>query len=121
MSRSKTLPATLVVLSFLGPALNHAAAITVLHEFAGGFNDGDLAEGLMLSGSTLFGTTAYGYNDAGTVYSLNTDGSGFRLLHAFAASPYPDGKIPQGVLVLSGSTLFGTTVFSGADLEGGGT
>src|SRR5262249_3721460 len=62
---------------------------------------GDLA----LSGSTLYGTTAAGgANNQGTVFKINTDGSGFAVLHSFTSSD----PGPHGVIV-SGGTLYGVT------------
>jgi len=83
--------------------------------------------GLVLSGNTLYGTDNGGsYTDPiyqspdGTVFSVNTDGTAFRILHTFAAQSagYLDGFNPNGGLVLSGNTLYGTTV-SGGGLGGG--
>ena len=80
-----------------------------LHEFAGGANDGEGPTGsLTLSGSTLYGMTRDGGDhDDGTVFKMNTDGTGFDLLHEFAGG---DGIWPTGSLTLSGSTLYGTTI-----------
>src|SRR5215471_366781 len=63
--------------------------------------------GLVSSGSTLYGTTSYGSTTAGTAFKINTDGTGFGVLHTFTNSP--DGEVPNGTLVLSGSTLYGVT------------
>ncbi len=74
--------------------------------------------GLTLSGSTLFGgAQAGGAKGNGTVYSLNTDGSGFRNLHSFLGSS-TDGKAAIGALIVSGATLYGTTSSSGSGRAG---
>jgi uncharacterized repeat protein (TIGR03803 family) len=71
--------------------------------------------GLILSGNTLYGTTSVGgYAGKGSVFSINTDGSGFTNLYNFTAVPQnqstnSDGASPQAGLVLSGNTLYGTT------------
>ena len=67
--------------------------------------------GLVLSGNTLYGTAQQGgsAND-GTVYAVNTDGTGFTNLYNFTGGS--DGSIPSGALLLSGNTLYGTA-FSG--------
>jgi uncharacterized repeat protein (TIGR03803 family) len=84
--------------------------------------------GLVLSGSALYGMTPEGGPPGmGTVFKVNTNGSGYTLLKVFSAwhptSPYPytnsDGGQPQGGLVLSGSSLYGTTAYAGTG--GGGT
>ncbi len=82
---------------------------TILHEFSGGGNDGSNPYGgLVLSGSTLYGMTAYGGdNDWGTIFSISIYGTGFTLLYEFIGGM--DGSVPEGSLVLSGSTLYGVT------------
>jgi uncharacterized repeat protein (TIGR03803 family) len=81
---------------------------TVLHSFAGNTNEGSPRDGhLILSNATLFGTTcAVGGNNYGTVYKLNTNGTGYTVLKRFTGD---DGMDPHEPLVLSGSTLYGTT------------
>jgi uncharacterized repeat protein (TIGR03803 family) len=60
-----------------------------------------------LSGGTLYGTTYQGgISDWGTVFKMNTDGTGYAVLKKFGSR---DGWGPQSDLVLSGSTLYGTT------------
>ena len=86
-------------------------------------NDGANPEaGLILSGNTLYGTTYYGggTNGDGTVFAVNTDGTGFTNLHSFTATTvtYPwtnsDGANPEARLILSGNTLYGTTFGGGS-------
>jgi len=67
--------------------------------------------GLILSGNTLYGTDYGGTNGNGTVFALNTDGTGFTNLHSFKNS---DGINPYAGLILSSNTLFGTTVYGGS-------
>jgi uncharacterized repeat protein (TIGR03803 family) len=63
--------------------------------------------GVILSGNSLYGTAiGGGAFGRGTVFRVNTDGTGFMTLHSFNGS---DGAGPFGGLVLSGSTLYGTT------------
>src|SRR5260221_719934 len=84
--------------------------------------------GLVLSGNTLYGTTSGGGSSGdGTVFGVNTDGTGFTNLHGFSGrygnhnADYTnsDGGNPFGGLVLSGQTLYGTAVGGGS--SGGGT
>ena len=79
--------------------------------------------GLILSGNTLYGTAQHGGNSSnGTVFALNTDGTGFTTLHTFTATTdwtNRDGASPSASLVLSGNTLYGTTY--GGGNSGGGT
>lgn len=82
---------------------------------------------LVLSGSHLYGTAyAGGSTGNGTVFVVNTDGSGFQNLYNFSATPpYPaaqinaDGANPAGGLVLLDLSLYGTTENGGS--AGNGT
>ena len=69
-------------------------------------------DGLILSGSTIYGmANSGGTNGSGTVFKINTDGTGFTNLYNFTAlknNTNSDGYGPEGGLVLGGSTLFGT-------------
>ncbi|HOX39357.1 MAG TPA: PEP-CTERM sorting domain-containing protein [Candidatus Brocadiia bacterium] len=91
------------------------SGFTLLHEFAGGGSDGAYPSAdLTFSGSTLYGTTFRGGDsNLGAIFSMNTDGSGFTLLHEFAGGA-ADGNGPLGNVTLDGSTLYGTT-FRGGD------
>lgn len=75
------------------------------------------ASGVVLSGGTLYGT-AYGggTNGYGTVYSVQTNGADFTVLHAFTNNL--DGAYAQGGLTLAGTTLFGTTEIGGTNGNG---
>src|SRR5581483_1727315 len=89
---------------------------TTLHNFSG--PDGMTPVGsLLLSGSTLYGaTSAGGANGSGTIFKVNTDGSGFATLYSFSlddTGTNSDGAEPNGGLVISGSTLYGTTGVAG--------
>jgi uncharacterized repeat protein (TIGR03803 family) len=64
-----------------------------------------------------------GTNGSGVVYSINTDGSYFNVLHTFTAvdtNSYTnfEGASPYAALVLSGNTLYGAAEIGG---QGGGT
>ena len=68
--------------------------------------------GLVLSGSKLYGTTvAGGSSSNGTIFALNTEGTGFTNLHNFDGTR--DGANPYASLILSGNTLYGTAVNGG--------
>ncbi|HTI98419.1 MAG TPA: choice-of-anchor tandem repeat GloVer-containing protein [Dongiaceae bacterium] len=98
-------------------------SLTVLKTFS---NTGSNATphdlgGLTLGGDILYGTTAYGVGNGGTVFKINTDGTGFETLYAFNTSgqSFPDGILPEAGLLLLGDTLYGTTYNGG--LGGNGT
>lgn len=92
----------------------------LVHSFANGVNDGAIPLGsLTLFGSKLYGATQYGgVSNGGTLFSVNTDGTGFSLLHSFTGYP-SDGAWPYGSLTLSGSKLFGMTNTGGGSNGGG--
>jgi uncharacterized repeat protein (TIGR03803 family) len=86
---------------------------TVLHSFSGGSDGANPWTGLVLSGNTLYGTAHYGGGaGAGTVFAVNTDGTGFTNLHTFTGGS--DGAYPNGGLIVSGSTLYGTAAYGGS-------
>src|SRR5665213_3159379 len=83
--------------------------------------------GLILSGNTLYGTTVRSFNlGFGTVFAVNTDGTGFTNLHSFMAMSTnssgnytnSDGAIPEAGLILSGNTLYGTADIGGSSGNG---
>jgi uncharacterized repeat protein (TIGR03803 family) len=86
------------------------SGFAVLKHFSGGDGANPHA-GLVLSGDTLYGTTRNGGSFGhGTVFKLNTNGGNFTLLRSF--DNQTDGHEPWGDLVISGSTLYGTTLTS---------
>jgi len=90
---------------------------TNLYSFTGGNGGSGPHAGLTLSGNTLYGTTAGGGTSSnGTLFAINTDGSGFTSLYSFTGGS--DGADPQSDLVLSGNTLYGTANSGGASGNG---
>ncbi len=77
---------------------------------------------LNLSGNTLYGVTGNGgATGNGTLFAINTDGTGFTNFHTFSAlNSYSnvDGAAPFGSLFLSGNTLYGTTSTGGSGTNG---
>ena len=99
-------------------------SFTALHYNSGidSYINSDGAEpfyaGLILAGNTLYGTASQGgASGHGTVFAVNTDGTGFTVLHNFAGYPN-DGGSPQAGLVLGGNTLYGTTYNGGSSAYG---
>lgn len=76
--------------------------------------------GVILSSNTLYGITQFGGSSgSGTVFALNTDGTGFTTLHSFAAHPdLTTGLIPSSGVILSRDTLYGTTYSGGSSGNG---
>ena len=109
----------------------NGTAFTVIKSFslinvATGTNaDGATPEaGLVLSGSTLFGTTsAGGSGGSGTVFSLSTNGSNFTVLKSFSTLDTvvwtnSDGANPAAALIVSNGVLYGTTPNGGTNGQG---
>lgn len=109
-----------------------AQTFTTLYNFTNGTDGAMPFGGLILSGNNLYGTT-YGTEyesdtDDGTVFALNPNTMQFTSLHAFtptsgSAGLYgggtnSDGGSPYATLVLSGSTLYGTTSQGGTNGNG---
>jgi uncharacterized repeat protein (TIGR03803 family) len=114
LSKSSYLVAAVVIALFAGlPAA--AQPVTILHSFGSGSTDGKVPfASLTASGSTLYGmTSSGGAAGHGTVFAVDLDGSNYVLVHSFAGGT-TDGATPTGSLVLSGTTLYGTTQFGGS-------
>ena len=99
--------------------LSNVTQYTLLHTFTGAPGDGALPQGsLTLAGSTLYGMTPHGgSSNTGIVFVIDTDGTGFNILHNFPSGT-GDGAIPFGSLTLAGPTLFGLTSHGGSNNNG---
>lgn len=77
---------------------------------------------LLLAGHKFYGvTSAGGSGRYGNVFSINTNGTGYRDLWDFqdsGSAGNASGDFPRGSLVLVGSTLFGCTANGGANSFG---
>ena len=117
--RTPVLAALIAVLNLLPAGHLTAQSFTTLHSFTAGrtnssgvYTNSDGANpvaGLITnsSGNTLYGTTVDGGSSGhGTVFAVNTDGTGFTTLHSFTGGS--DGANPPARLILSGNTLYGT-------------
>ncbi|MEA3488906.1 MAG: choice-of-anchor tandem repeat GloVer-containing protein [Candidatus Omnitrophota bacterium] len=95
-----------LILMFAGCLTARADEFQVIHEFAGGADDGEKPYGSLIMGSgTLYGMTSKGGDsNLGTIFKINPNGSGFNLLHEFAGYP-DDGYAPQGSLIMDPVTL----------------
>jgi uncharacterized repeat protein (TIGR03803 family) len=80
--------------------------------------------GLVLAGDRLYGTANLGgTNGFGTVFGINTNGMAFALLHTFSTPGFnakfdltnSDGVNPNGGLVFSGDTLYGSAYYGGTN------
>jgi uncharacterized repeat protein (TIGR03803 family) len=86
----------------------------------GADSGGDPTGSLTLSGTTLYGMTLGGGSSGkGNLFSVGTDGSGFKNLLSFSGTSgvYP-GLQPWGSLILSGTTLYGMTKEGGSSGDG---
>jgi uncharacterized repeat protein (TIGR03803 family) len=90
----------------------------VLHTFETPYGDGAQPVAALVQGSdgALYGTTEQGTGEYvyGTVFKLNTDGSGYQVLYTF--SPASDGGLPSAALIQgSDGMLYGTTMDYGTN------
>jgi uncharacterized repeat protein (TIGR03803 family) len=106
--------------------ISSAGAFTLLHQFCGGGGCDGISEGgrpmnhlVQTADGTLYGTAAEGgYSNDGTLFAASTAGA-ITTLHYFEYGA-GDGDDPFAALLIGqdGKTLYGTTVFGGAN--GGG-
>jgi uncharacterized repeat protein (TIGR03803 family) len=110
-------------LSLIMPTRVTAQTFTTLHPFTGGSGGASPQAGLTISGNTLYGTAADAGNvnyltpGGGTVFKVNTDGTGFTNIYTFALPVVginSDGANPAANLILSGATLYGTAADGGS-------
>jgi uncharacterized repeat protein (TIGR03803 family) len=111
-----------------GTGFTNLYGFTAIDPNTGGNSDGAAPlAGLILSGNTLYGTAIKGgTNGNGTIFAINTNGSGFTNLHSFTAANYDasfnitnsDGTFPAAGLILSGNTLYGTASRGGSSGNG---
>jgi uncharacterized repeat protein (TIGR03803 family) len=93
-------------------------SLTTLHAFDYSTDGGYPYAGLILgSNGMLYGTTYEGGPTGyGTAFRINTDGTGFTVLHAF---DYTDGAYPYaGLLLARDGQLYGTTTNGGINNTG---
>ena len=93
-----------------------AQTYRILHNFGtntmGLYPHAGLAQG---PHGTLYGTTEQGGSlNLGQIFKVNPDGSGYAALKNFSGA---DGSNPDAGLVLSGSTLYGTTSHGGTNVS----
>lgn len=83
-------------------------SLHVIHNFDSSHHDGRNPYGsLLLVGSQLYGTTRKGGDyGGGTVFVINTDGSGYSRLHNFGGTKHDGVKPIDNVILLNGN-LYG--------------
>ncbi|HVM60692.1 MAG TPA: choice-of-anchor tandem repeat GloVer-containing protein [Verrucomicrobiae bacterium] len=119
MKTSRNLITLASTILLLAATATTQAQLTVLHHFGSSIGDGFHPFGsLTMDGSTLYGMTSRGGDDyAGTIFKINTDGTGYTILHSFGTAP-GDGALPYGSLTRNGSTLYGMTSAGGTGGNG---
>lgn len=87
---------------------------TKIHQFSG-TGDERQPSGLLLIGSTLYGTANVNFGN-GIIYKINTDGTGYSVIFQFDGPNY--GKNPSSKLVYYNSQLYGVTFLGGSGSAG---
>ncbi|HTA28402.1 MAG TPA: choice-of-anchor tandem repeat GloVer-containing protein [Bacteroidia bacterium] len=92
----------------------------ILHSFRTINNDGGYPYGSLTSlGNKLYGMTVLGgAHNGGIIFSIDTDGSNYTIVHSFGDVAY-DGSVSYSSLSLSGNKLFGMTSLGGLNHNGG--
>jgi uncharacterized repeat protein (TIGR03803 family) len=107
MKNHYLLSVLVAALSLIPTSRATAQTFTTLYSFTNG-SDGARPVSLVLSGNTLYGTAeSGGTGRGGTVFKVNTDGTGFATVYCFTNGS--DGTGPGVGLTLSGNTLYGTS------------
>jgi uncharacterized repeat protein (TIGR03803 family) len=116
---------TLFSVGLNGAGFKPIYSFTALDATTGTTNaDGAGPNAIILVGNTLFGTTTSGgVGGNGTIFSVTTNGTGFRTLHSFTATDAntgtnTDGAQPYAGVILAGGTLYGTTSAGGKFANG---
>ncbi len=95
----------------------NGTGFTNIYNFSGASDGANPYAGLILSGNLLYGTAANGGSTgAGTVFAINTNGTGFTVVHAFTGGN--DGANPNAGLVLSSNILYSTAASGGSVNKG---
>jgi uncharacterized repeat protein (TIGR03803 family) len=102
-----------------------AQTSTNLHNFTQSPDGANPQAGLILSDNILYGTARSGGSSSnGTIFAVNTDNESFTNIYNFTAvssgssQTNSDGANPVASLILSGNTLYGTTILGGSSGSG---
>ena len=110
----------LYAITFLTPFINYvqAAQYNVLHNISDTTTEGAYPQNIVISGTTIYGvTTSGGVNNTGAIFSMDISGAGYHVLYNFPSGYGPGGSNPTD-LEISGSTLYGSTMFGGNTADG---
>lgn len=108
------------VLNFGLWPLTTAAQYTTLLNFEGISNGSVPKSSLISVGTFLYGMTSVGgANDAGIIFKILPDGTGFVNIHDFDSNAFGNGGYPQECsLIYDGAFLYGMTSNGGANADG---
>ncbi len=91
---------------------------TVLHTFTNTPDGANPYATLTLNGTMLYGTTFNGgVYGRGSVFAINTNGTGYAVIYSFSNSP--DAGFPEGKLLVVSNVIYGTSSSGGSSVYWG--
>jgi uncharacterized repeat protein (TIGR03803 family) len=93
---------------------------TILHSFADGATDGRNPQGkILIYNNKIYGTTYQGgSSSAGTIYSMDLDGSNLTVIHSFLNTVGGDGAYPVAGIIEYNGKFYGSTYNGGTSSRG---
>lgn len=110
---------SILFLTFFTPNVS-AQSFEVLHDFRDTVLNGanPYYGPLLLRSGKFYGTTQVGgANSQGVIFSVDTDGTDFEVIHDFAQTG-TNGAQPRGGVITDGTKLYGMTFAGGVDGDG---
>lgn len=94
----------------------NGTGFTKVHDFGSASSSGYPEQGLILANNKLWGMSYDGgISNYGTIYTIETNGTGFTVVHSFDDL---NGKNPKGGLLEYNSKIYGLTFLGGTDNMG---
>jgi len=113
----KTTVLAILILALL--AQSRAQTFSVIHNFTDSPGGPGYNGGIVVYNGVLYGVTEHGGTNAtGSIFKMNPDGSGYRVLKTFSPQEgqyqtNTDGASPYGRLTVSGNMIYGSAYYGG--------